>query len=116
MKTAQRTPSGRSRLIVLNECAGDAEVAQALVMKSFAQPSATVGVALGYDDERQERDWIGHSAHEVKPAEDVVSLKTWHRWPPPRNTAAMRALAIRTIHGDHSAVFFRLFHRGNFLV
>ena len=74
MKTAQRTPSGRSRLIILNECAGDAEVAQALVMKSFAQLSATVGLALGYDDERQERDWIGRSAHEVKPAEDVASL------------------------------------------
>ena len=73
MKTAQRTPSGRSRLIVLNERAGDAEIAQALVVKSLTKPSAAVGMALGHDDERQERYWmIGRSAHEVKPAEDVV--------------------------------------------
>ena len=64
MKTAQRTLSGRSRLIVLNERAGDAEIAQALVVKSLAEPSATVGMALGHDDERQERYWIGRSAHE----------------------------------------------------
>ena len=68
MKAAQRTPLRRSRLIVLNERAGDAETAQALVVKSLAEPSATVGVTLGYDDERQERYWIGRSAHEVKPA------------------------------------------------
>ena len=73
MKTAQRAPSGRSRLIVLDERAGDAEIAQALVAKSLAEPSATVGMTLGYDDERQERYWIGRSAHKVKPAEDGIA-------------------------------------------
>ena len=67
MKTSQRTSSDRQRLIILNERAGDAEVAQALVTKSFAEPSATVSMALGHDDERQERYWIGRRAHEVKP-------------------------------------------------
>jgi hypothetical protein len=62
-------------LIILNERAGDAEIAQALVMKSFAEPSATVGMALGRDDERQEQYWIGRSAHEVKPTQDVASLE-----------------------------------------
>ena len=79
MKSAQRTPSRRARLIVLNERAGDAEIAQPLVMKGFAEPSAAVRMSFGHDDARQERYWIGRSAHEVKPADDVVSLKTWHR-------------------------------------
>ena len=76
MKTAQRTPSRRSRLIVLNERAGDAKIAQAIVVKNLAEPSATVGMTPGHDDERQERYWIGRSAHEVKPTEDVASLAT----------------------------------------
>ena len=54
MKTAQCTSSARSRLIFLNEGADDAEITQALVMKGFAEPSAIVGMALGYDGKRQE--------------------------------------------------------------
>lgn len=67
MKTAQHTLSGRSRLIFLNKGEGDAQIAHALVMKGFTKPSATVGLALGYDNERQERYWIERSALEVPP-------------------------------------------------
>jgi hypothetical protein len=90
-------------LIVLNERASDAEIAQALVVKSLAEPSAVVDMTLGHDDERQGRYWIGRSAHEVKPAEDVVSL------------AAASQHCRDARHGDkdglrpHDAVFFRLF-------
>jgi hypothetical protein len=52
-------------LVVLNERAGDAEIAQALVVKSLAEPSAIVGMTLGHDDERQEWNWIGRSAHDA---------------------------------------------------
>lgn len=53
MKTAQRAPSARARLIVLDEVAGDAEIAQPLLMKSLAEPAAIVGMTPGYDGKGQ---------------------------------------------------------------
>jgi hypothetical protein len=47
MKTAQRAPSARARLIVLDEATGDGQIAQTLLMKSLAEPAPIVGMAPG---------------------------------------------------------------------
>ena len=53
MQPAQRARAFRAGLVVLDEMAGDADVAQPLLVKGFAEPAAGVDVPFRNDDLRQ---------------------------------------------------------------
>ena len=63
MQSAQRSRALGARLVVLDETAGDADVAQPMLVKGFAEPAAAVDVPFRNDYLRQICNPYYHAFH-----------------------------------------------------
>jgi hypothetical protein len=61
MQSAQRARTLGSRLVVLDETAGDASVAKSLLMKGLHKPTAVINVAFPEDNARNVHVLADHS-------------------------------------------------------